>query len=306
MGHAVADNPVETELEATLVSVKKHTQSISTFTFDLSQAIEAPLPGGFGIFDFSEELDTGYSHMNETNPQNINEDYIRTWTLSSAPDYEGDNQFKQTQQVSITVKRKPGGLVSNFLHNNSIAGDEEPLKVKFKGTGVGFSCFEPENVHSLPPYMLWIAGGVGVTPFMAMWDGLRNINRTHSKSSPINTDIVLLFTGRDDNLGILHHFLRNTDNLPEGISITILAFQTSVDKNSDGNVARQYLLERFPQAKIKVEQRRPSETDFASIEHLLKREVYLCGPQALMSSSIDYVKSLGGENLIFHQESYFF
>ncbi len=306
MGHAVTDNAVAAELEATLVSVKKHTQSISTFTFDLSQAIDAPLPGGFGIFDFSEELDTGYSHMNEANPQNINEDYIRTWTISSAPDYGGDNQFKQTQQVSITVKRKPGGLVSNFLHNNALAYDEEPLKVKFKGVGVGFSCFEPDNLHSVPPYMLWIAGGVGITPFMSMWDGLRNIHRANSGATPINTDIVLLFTGRDDDLGILHHFLRDTNNLPEGISITIVAFQTSVNKNSNGDAAREFLLEQFPQANLKVEQRRPNENDFAGIENLLEREVYLCGPQALMSSSVDYLKSLGGENLILHQESYFF
>ena len=307
MGHAVNNDVAQTELEATLVAVKKHTQSISTFTFDLSHVIDTPLPGGFAIFDFSENLDTGYSHMDEVNPQNVNEDYIRTWTLSSAPDYEGGKQFKQTQQLSITVKRKKGGLISNFLHDRSLLKNEKTLNVKFKGTGVGFSCFESDDLYSVPPYMLWIAGGVGITPFMSMWDGLRNVQQAHySGASPINTDIVLFFTGRDDDLDILRHFLSHTDSLPKSISITIVAFQTSVNKNSGGDTARQSLLEQFPQTNFKVEQRRPNENDFAGIENLLKREVYLCGPEALMNSSANYLKSLGGENLILHQESYFF
>ena len=185
MGH-VTEAQTSEPVKATLVSVQAHSQSISTFTFQLSSPIEQGLPGGFGVFDFSGLLDTGYRHMDEANPQMVNEDYVRTWTLSSVPAFNAEkNMFRSANRVAVTVKRQPGGIISNFLHEHAGQLIEQNLAVDFKGAGAGFSCFTPslkEGALSVPSKMLWIAGGVGITPFMAMWDGLIQMADTNPEN----------------------------------------------------------------------------------------------------------------------------
>ncbi|MEM9279816.1 MAG: oxidoreductase, partial [Pseudomonadota bacterium] len=291
MGHSAepyeaSNNPPS----ATLVSTQRLSDSITTFTFELSDSIEAPLPGGFGVFDFSRILDSGYSHMNEANPQMVNEDYVRTWTLSNAPGYDAKkSQFSPANQVSVTVKRKTGGLISNFLHDNasqSTQQAERPLQLEFKGSGVGFSCFSlnPEGGSLIiPSKMLWIAGGVGITPFMSMWDGILNVANDPPKTTEqISSDIVLLFSGRDDDISLLKHFLANTSLLPENLTISIFAYQSVKNDPSQAQSAFHALTEEFPDSTLRIEQRRLNVSDFEAVENLLDRDIFLCGPDPLM------------------------
>ncbi|MEM7254528.1 MAG: hypothetical protein AAF493_24175, partial [Pseudomonadota bacterium] len=85
---------------ATLTSTIKHSAGLTTFQFELSNPIDPPLPGGFGIFDFSGVFERVYRHMDESNPQSVNDDHIRTWTLSSAPRFDATrNRFIPTSRV---------------------------------------------------------------------------------------------------------------------------------------------------------------------------------------------------------------
>ena len=68
MGYAIIALDSTATNTATLVSTQALSDSIKTFNFKLSSPINVPLPGGFGVFDFSDILDVGYSHMNEANP----------------------------------------------------------------------------------------------------------------------------------------------------------------------------------------------------------------------------------------------
>ncbi|WP_216825121.1 hypothetical protein [Agarilytica rhodophyticola] len=315
MGHSSeASTGLESEMTARLVSAKKLTESITTFTFQLSAAIETRFPGGFGIFDFSEVLDTGYNHMNEFNPQMVNEDYIRTWTLSSAPNFDYyTKQFVPVDQIDITVKRKPGGLVSNFLHDSgtsSIESDRD-MEVKLKGTGVGFSCFyleTPESIPTIPPKMLWISGGVGITPFMSMWDGIVKMNEAllSGEHTQLSTDILLMFSGRGDDINVLRHFLSHTPSLPKAISISILIYQSPRTGDAQSETLFDSLQREFPQALLSIEKRRMQESDFKNINDLLEREIFLCGPDALMKHAQKCLTLLCGDNLKLHQESYLF
>ena len=134
MGHVLVGHETETPITATLASTETLSESIKTFNFELSQPVSTPLPGGFGVFDFSNLLDSGYRHMNEANPQLVNEDYVRTWTISNTPVFDpGRNEFAATNQVSVTVKNKPGGLMSNVIHANANKLIEQRLPVEFKG-----------------------------------------------------------------------------------------------------------------------------------------------------------------------------
>ena len=301
-------------ITATLESSSILTENIQTFTFQLSEKIVPPMPGGFGIFDFSEILDTGYSHMNEDNPQAVNEDFIRTWTFSSAPEFDVEQQqFFPVNRVSITIKHKKGGLISNFLHTKTASSPSSLLKKItpiFKGSGTGFSCFR-KNTDSLmpdiPARMLWIAGGVGITPFMSMWDGILNINRalTHNHSH-LMSDIVLLFSARGDDIALVKHFLNNTDELPTGIAIDIIAFQSPGDNNIKANQVQDSLSTEFNHSPLTILQRRINPSDLSAVDRLCEREVYLCGPEPFMQLIQVWLKSQEGDNLKIHQESFFF
>ncbi|NIZ61983.1 pyridoxamine 5'-phosphate oxidase [Sedimentitalea sp. CY04] len=75
---------------------------------------------------------------------------VRTYTLSSAP---SDPTYR------ISVKREPGGIVSNQLHDSLNVGDTIETKAP-KGS------FFIDALEKRPAVL--IAGGVGITPMMAM------------------------------------------------------------------------------------------------------------------------------------------
>ncbi|QFT74840.1 pyridoxamine 5'-phosphate oxidase family protein [Ruegeria sp. THAF33] len=307
MGHAPLAEGKEA-LSATLVSTQTLSDSIKTFKFRLSSPINAPLPGGFGVFDFSELLDRGYSHMNEANPQMVNEDFVRTWTLSSAPQFDQNtNAFWATDKVSVTVKRKPGGLMSNVLHDNAAALVANSLPVAFKGTGAGFTCFKegPDGTApTVPPKMLWIAGGVGITPFMSMWDGIVQIAKTNPDQ--MSTDIVLLYAGRGDDINVLNHFRPPQGALPDHVKFRIAAFQSTSTSPSAARSAMDSLYELVPSNILKLEKRRMGIEDIQSVTELNAREVFMCGPGGLMNGTEAMLTELGVEESRRHRETFIF
>ncbi len=314
LGHSTIPTEAESPITATLVSIRKLTTMVSTFTFQLSTPIPSLLPGGFGVFDFSKVLDTGYMHMNETQPQAVNDDYLRTWTISSASTFNPESQqFDPVERVDITVKLKLDGRVSYFLHQEKTLLKHDinrKLEVTLAGIGGEFSCFKKESSEAsprIPQQMLWVAGGVGVTPFMSMWEGILKTTRMLWESHPpLSTDIVLVFAGRDDDVDLLRHFLKDTDPLPPSISLKVLAFQSLSPVEKQAQDTLDSLRSDFPQSLFASEQRRLEQTDLARIEGLLQREIFLCGPDGLMKSTQNWLLSLGVSASKIHQESFYF
>lgn len=310
LGQITSGFASETPITATLITASPVSESIATFTFELSSSVKAPLPGGFGVFDFSEILGSGYRHMSEENPQLVNEDFIRTWTLSNASNFDAeDKRFSLTRHISVTVKRKEGGLLSNFLHEYFEQLIQKKIPVIFKGTGLGFSCFSSESNGALrpnPSKMLWIAGGVGITPFMSMWDGLIAIDR--ASSGRISSDVVLLFSGRKDDLNILEHFLSSTQIQLTNISLKILAFQSGskefVERRSDVPSIQDY----SPTGNIEliIKKRRVGKSDFLDIHDLGDRQVFMCGPESFMRAIEASLGEAGIDKGQIHKESFFF
>lgn len=295
-------------LLATLVSTHTLSDSIKTFNFRLSSPINAVLPGGFGIFDFSGLLGRGYSHMNEANPQLVNEDFVRTWTLSSAPKFDQRSKaFRATNHVSITVKRKPGGLMSNLLHDNAGALVTNTLPIAFMGTGAGFTCLEesPDDTGlAVPPKMLWIAGGVGITPFMSMWDGIVQVAKANPNQ--ISTDIALLFAGRDDDINVLNHFSLPQGARPDHVALQISVFQSVGESASPAPSAQDGLREMLSDNLLKLEKRRMGIDDIQSVTDLSAREVFMCGPDSLMNETQTILAELDVEESRCHRETFTF
>ncbi|MBX6384847.1 MAG: ferredoxin reductase [Microbispora sp.] len=119
----------------------------------------------------------------------------RTFSLSSAPGSSGDC-------VTVTVKAVQGGLVSNHLVRRTVVGTVLRLG-------------RPEGVFVLPepppPRLLFVTAGSGITPVMAMLDGLRldsaggpDIVLVHSAPTP--DDVI--FGRRLRSLATRHSRLR--------------------------------------------------------------------------------------------------
>ncbi|MDX6328057.1 MAG: glycine betaine catabolism [Streptomycetaceae bacterium] len=97
----------------------------------------------------------------------------RCYTLSSAP--------TRPDRVAITVKRKPGGVVSGRLHDTMRPGDV----VRASGP-VGFFTLED---HPAAKY-LFLTAGSGVTPLISIARALYDL--------AVEPDLVSVHSGRDD------------------------------------------------------------------------------------------------------------
>ncbi|SDC63814.1 Ferredoxin-NADP reductase [Massilia sp. PDC64] len=98
----------------------------------------------------------------------------RCYTLSSTP--------SRPDTVSITVKRVPGGTVSNWLHDHMQAG----ATIRVRGPAGSFSCF----LHPMPPKQkyLFLSAGSGITPLMSMARAMHDL--------VLDADIAFLHSAR--------------------------------------------------------------------------------------------------------------
>lgn len=110
-------------------------------------------------------------------PVGVEIDGVRTqrcYSISSGASRPG------AQRIAITVKRAPGGRVSNWLHDELDAGDIVRL-----GAPAG------DFVVSTPAPLLLVAGGSGITPIMAI---LRDLEARQALG-----DVVLVHAARCDS-----------------------------------------------------------------------------------------------------------
>lgn len=128
--------------------------TIARFRFGLSDAkVAGPYkPGQYVALAFEDELGMGYSHMRDDDPKSLNDDYIRTFTISSSMGGDlPDDQFE------ITIRNV--GAVTGFLFRHPLrAGLQVPLK------GFGGSFALPTTAEDIVPF---VAGGIGITPLLA-------------------------------------------------------------------------------------------------------------------------------------------
>ncbi|OJD12036.1 hypothetical protein AJ78_07307 [Emergomyces pasteurianus Ep9510] len=158
--------PDEKSTPATFIKKDILTPSIGRFRFKVSDPSKAGkwIPGQYATISFSGELDIGYSHMKDDDPTSINDDYIRTFTVSS---YPGNNI--SDDEFEITV-RKHGATTRHLFHSNAGSG----VEVLLKGYGGEFRF--PDNTENENSPLPFIAGGIGITPLIAQLPGI-NISR---------------------------------------------------------------------------------------------------------------------------------
>lgn len=132
--------------------------TIARFRFSISdpEASSRWKPGQYVALAFEDELSLGYSHMRDDDPRSLNDDYIRTFTVSSSPGNLPEDEFE------ITIRNV--GTVTNFLFRQNIRAQ---LEVPLKGFGGSFTI--QQGTNDIVPF---VAGGIGVTPLLAQVNNL--------------------------------------------------------------------------------------------------------------------------------------
>ncbi|CAB3793746.1 3-ketosteroid-9-alpha-monooxygenase, ferredoxin reductase component [Paraburkholderia ultramafica] len=186
----------------------------------------------------------------------------RCYTISSPP--------TRPWLLSITVKRVPGGVMSNWLHDNMKPGSQ------LQAYGPS-GAFTPTGAYATKS--LYLSAGSGITPLMSMMRasidlGLdRDVAFVHSARTP--ADIVF----RDE----LHRLAALSPGLRlffvcEGIGDEVAW------RGPTGRLSLALLAKWIP--------------DFA------EREVYTCGPAGYMSVVRQMLREGGHDPARYHQESF--
>lgn len=186
----------------------------------------------------------------------------RCYTLSSTP--------TRPFTFSITVKRVPGGAVSNWLHDNLRAGSA------LAASGPA-GIFTP--VAAAAKKLLYLSAGSGVTPLMAMTRAAADLHA--------DLDIVFVHSARTPKDIIFREELARLERaLP---NLRTLFFCEGLGDEPDW---------QGPLGRLSADELQRRIPDFR------EREVFTCGPKGYM----DATKALLGDNGFdlgrYHQESF--
>ncbi|WP_309133094.1 hybrid-cluster NAD(P)-dependent oxidoreductase [Brevibacterium sp.] len=187
----------------------------------------------------------------------------RCYSISSAP--FGTNTF------TITVKRVPGGVVSNHLHDAVKVGSRLHVDGPY---GLFSTSFHPASTH------LFVCAGSGITPIMSM---VRSLLADPEQNS---VDIVVVHNAATPDDIIFRAELEQLDEV-QGVSVVTMCSRGSAARSGRrGRISAEVLAEVVPA--------------------LREREVFVCGPAGYMATVRAILDELGVPGPQVHEESFVF
>ncbi len=235
----------ELDEELVCVAVVPVTHDVSTFV------LETPAPLGFRAGQYVTLAVDVEGRWLE-----------RCYTISSPPTRPG--------QLSVTVKRVPGGPVSSYLHDHLEVGD----RVRVAGPLGRFTLEEhPARRHLL------LGAGSGITPLMSMTRTLRDLGGEH--------DVVLVQSVRTPaDICFGSELEEQAAGSPGLRAVAVCETDGDGDRwpGEHGRLTLPMLLRLVPD--------------------LLDREVFVCGPAGYMAAVREMLAAAGVDPARHHEESF--
>ena len=193
----------------------------------------------------------------------INAEIIhRSYTVSSSP--------ARPHTISITVKRQPNGIVSNWLHDHlKVGGHLAVLPI-----AGDFSC-----ANKVAKQYLFLSGGSGITPLMSMSRSFVDLAE--------NKDIVFI------------HSARTPEDIIFRQELDLMAF-------NQPNFRTAFICEKAdalwtqPTGYLTIDLLKQIAPDF------LQRETFTCGPSPYMAAVRNMLKNADFNMQHYHEESFNF
>ncbi|RMZ87827.1 hypothetical protein DV736_g4947, partial [Chaetothyriales sp. CBS 134916] len=233
-GHAIP------QAKAKLIRRTTLTPTINRYRFALDdpKALDGQQkPGQYVALDFSEELDLGYSHMRDDDPTSLNDDYLRTFTVSSAP----DSLSVHNEEFEITVRSV--GPVTNWLRLQR----EGLTEVGVRGFGGDF-VFDQSNGKRVA----FVAAGIGITPLLGQ---------------VANTDVSRLkgfWSLSVGDVGLLIDTIKTYPQLKEQVVVFLTGQEES--GGDDKNIKRHRLLQEWQESGWNIHRRRITKVDLTTAD----------------------------------------
>ncbi|WP_036228454.1 hybrid-cluster NAD(P)-dependent oxidoreductase [Marinobacterium jannaschii] len=187
---------------------------------------------------------------------------MRSYTISSSPSVP--------YSFSVTIKRVPGGQVSNWMHDNI----EEGMMIPVHGPVGVFNCMDFPSDK-----VLLLSGGVGITPVMSMarwfFDTNAEVDMVFAHSARTPKDIIFR--------GELEHMCSRISNF----ELALICEKYDIGESWSGY--RGYLNHTM------LEMIAPDFMD---------REVFCCGPTPYMRAVKRLLEEAGFDMTRYHEESF--
>ena len=248
---------------ASLIAKTPLTPTIARFTFHVPGGVTYKA-GQWVAFNFKDDLDIGYSHMRNDDPKSLNDDYARTFTITSQPSASGKDE-----DFEITI-RKVGPVTEHLFRQNERAGTKIPI------LGIGGE-FEIKQGETITPF---IAGGVGITPLLGL-------------SSSLNLDPLkfrLLWTVKKADVGLVVDTLKRYPGLAPSTEIFVTGLTLGGEEVE--------IQERLLHIGVKLHTRRLARSDLDTIP---ADRWYLCGGKTFRKQVTDW---LPGKEVVFENFDY--
>ncbi|MGF0311407.1 pyridoxamine 5'-phosphate oxidase family protein [Rhodococcus sp. IEGM1428] len=271
-------SPAERTL-ASLIHKLPITPTISRYTFRLAPGgSSTPVQWRAGqhvTLDFSDRLDRGWSHMRDHDPSSLNDDFVRTFTVSSAPHTLGSNIFE------ITVREH--GPVTGLLSRWTPGSDLTVTVMGFGGEDdVRYADTQYADTKPNTDDVVVVASGVGITPFMAQ------AHAAHESGLAL----TLLWTVRAEDLALAVDVVERVSQF--GVAITVfITGQMDNDQHSQLRV--------LEQLGARTHTRRMTEADVTAVGRVGRRQFFVCAAPRLHEAVLEWV---AGEDVRFEAFDY--
>jgi NAD(P)H-flavin reductase len=303
--------PAKSTPVAALLSQTRLTPTISRFKFSLPGTVVWK-PGQYVVLDFGAELAMGYAHMRDDDPRSLNDDFVRTFTVSSAPPEDKVSE-SQSQEASrpgkirdtvfeVTMRRIRDGPVTEFLFKQGL-GERRATAIPLEIGVLGFEgVFAFDLVAGLPTStrLLYVASGVGITPLLAQMEML--------VAAGLTNRLTLFWTLKVEDaafaldvLDVLRGRSSHEQGETTGPTITLFITGSGTHGSGDGE-AENEVIDQLT-GKCSVVRRRFAETDFqawrtageVSEKNEQREQVLLCANPSLTTLVQQWLTQIGVE-----------
>jgi ferredoxin-NADP reductase len=277
--------------KAKLQEAVRLSSDLAVFKFKVESEIGANdleiRPGQAIVLDFMDWIGPPqYQHMANSAPGSINDDRVRTWTVSSAHEQKNATFFE------LTMREVKGGVITGALFNllRKRIPNNQGQPILFD-TPVYADIVGITGDFYMPPgrlNLLLIAGGIGITPFLSMLSALAD------RGSTIDGDVALVLATREPELmiGLMKQALERMSATVK-IQIDIFSRIAKVDVGYLNTPSREITMHT---GRIVPE----------LWQHFARnKDVFICGPNSFGDSVTDGLGAAGFPLTQIHREGFY-